>query len=51
MIKRGEVFDLKLNIKGKVIRGKKSGILLGLNWDRDMGWGLLSKWLKITIKR
>ena len=38
MLKTGGEFDLKLTIKGKEIHEKSKGVLLGLNWDRDMGW-------------
>ena len=38
MIKKGEEFDLQLNIKEKRIREQKKGVLLGLNWDRDKEW-------------
>ena len=38
MLKTGGEFDLKLTIKGKEIHEKSKGLLLGLNWDRDIGW-------------
>ena len=38
MIKKGDEFDLKLNIKGTEIQEEKKGELLGLNWDRDKVW-------------
>ena len=37
MIKKGVAFDLNLNIIGNVIKEQKNGVLLGLNWYRDLG--------------
>ena len=38
IIKKGGKFDLELTIKGKQIPKQKKVVVLGLNWDRDMGW-------------